>query len=393
MSGNATLPLAAKVHTHAHCIDFVPHGVLVASSFVSALLSLLMLNATFGATWSFSHSALRTMFSSMERRAIALQYLVAMPFFELFVVWGPHIDVGIDHNSTSSVVAWLVVNTLCVGFLFVATFSLHRYRALVYRAQSARMPLAIVYFCDRSINFTVGVEGVFIGFVFGCAMFEMSQVDDYFRDGTASLISNYRISADGLSDDIAMIPVDNVPGQQDVRPVGTANAASRLDVERGRRASKMRRVRRTSLAPVSSQEESLVFNTEIDDTDDDGSIHDGFGGGIPCRSPPPPPLPLRDSQVLAAREARLVDDGFDSDVPPQVRARLMARRKDMDMTDQMRKMLNSGAKDEDQLRMMAMTFRDRLTSDSGHSGSSMITPRNASTSGTPNDGSEIDSGF
>jgi hypothetical protein len=159
-----------------HCHSELPYGVQVASSVVSLLLSLLVVNSAFGAAFNFSHQTLKGMFNKVEKRAIIFQYLVTMPLFEVFVIWGPDWTDAITRNSTSSVVAWLAVNCLSVVLVVLSLFALHRYRMLIHVAQCMRAPTAVMFFCDRIINFSIGVEGVFIGAVFVCSMFELFHV-------------------------------------------------------------------------------------------------------------------------------------------------------------------------------------------------------------------------
>jgi hypothetical protein len=167
----ADIPLA-----YWHCHSELPYGVQVASSVVSLLLSLLVVNSAFGAAFNFSHMTLKGMFNKVEKRAIIFQYLVTMPLFEVFVIWGPDWTDAITRNSTSSVVAWLAVNCLSVVLVILSFFALHRYRMLIHVAQCMRAPTAVMFFCDRIINFSIGVEGVFIGGVFVCSMFELFHV-------------------------------------------------------------------------------------------------------------------------------------------------------------------------------------------------------------------------
>jgi hypothetical protein len=158
------------------CHSELPYGVQIGSTVVSVLLSLLIVNSAFGITFSYSNLSLKGMFNKVEKRAIIIQYLIAMPLFEIFVIWGPDWTDGIAHNSTSSVVSWLAVNCLSVILVIVAFFSLQRYRMLIHVAQCMRAPTAVMFFSDRLINFSIGVEGVFIGAVFVTSMFELFHV-------------------------------------------------------------------------------------------------------------------------------------------------------------------------------------------------------------------------
>jgi hypothetical protein len=168
MNETNTAPLA-----YWRCHSELPQSLMIASSTVTAMLTLLVVNAAFGMSYNFSHASLGRMFNKAEKRAIFAQYIFAMPLFEVFVIWTP---VGIAPNSTSSVVSWLVINSLSVALVIVSIFSLQRYRWFVHVAQSMRAPTAIMFFCDRIINFSIGVEGVFIGAVFACSLFELFHV-------------------------------------------------------------------------------------------------------------------------------------------------------------------------------------------------------------------------
>ena len=180
-SSGSTLYPSDEVNGEFHwCRHYLPDGVLIASTVVSLILSLIMINAMCGATCRFARSHLRRIFYPTERKVVLVQYALCMPLFELFVIWGTKMGVSADTDSASIVVSWLVINAICLVVLGVSCCSQKNYRLLIRDAQSFRFPMSIVFFCDRAFNSVIGVECIFIILLMAFSVFEFFHVQDYF---------------------------------------------------------------------------------------------------------------------------------------------------------------------------------------------------------------------
>lgn len=317
-----------------HCHSAVPDGVLIASSFISGVLSLVLLNAAFGAACAFSHKDLTRMFNAVEKFVIVFQYLIAMPAFELFVIWGPSLTIGINHNSSSSVVSWIAVNSLSLFFALASIFASARYRALMHVAQCMRAPMAIVFFCDRAINFSVGVEGVFITFVFIGGFIEMIYVHQYLAPSLqARTARRMRIAARAASA-AAALTSGTFPTPRNAAESGVEMHAQNSDTtmatatnttmmtssaestQSRKRRKAARRAGFTSLTGNGMPSTPRPYRNN-DDEEEEESVHTGFGETARTVSP------------LAAEthQQPQPEVEFDSDVPPDVRRAILADRR------------------------------------------------------------------
>ena len=175
------------------CRHTLPRSVMISSSVVTTLLSLSLLNAMNGATYRYSRSQLRQMFYPTERKVAFLQYALFMPLFEVCVIWGAEIGVSADDSSASTVVTWLAINSLCLLVMTCACGAFGSYRLMIHAVQCFRMPLALMFMCDRVFNSVVGVESIFVALMFLCSVFEFFHVQDYF-----SVFSNARLDPFGF---------------------------------------------------------------------------------------------------------------------------------------------------------------------------------------------------
>jgi hypothetical protein len=162
------------------CRHYLGETVLASSTTISLLLSTVMLNAMFGATLRFTRSQLRRIFYPTERKIAFLQYALFMPLFEVFVIWGSKLGISIDTSTASVIVTWIVINAVCLVLVLSSCRAVGNYRLLIHVAQCYRLPMAIMFFCDRLINSEIGIEGIFIGAMFLCSLFEFFHVQDYF---------------------------------------------------------------------------------------------------------------------------------------------------------------------------------------------------------------------
>lgn len=161
-----------------NCRHDVPTSMLVASSVVSLLLSAGMLNSMFGRTRKLNKEDVRALFGDYERSAIFIHYAIVVPLFEFFVIWGPRLNANIGPSSASSVTAFLIVNAISVFLLLLGVIFEAKYRLFVHKVQCWRIPICIVFLCDRDINFTVGFEALFIAASLLCSIFETVNVNE-----------------------------------------------------------------------------------------------------------------------------------------------------------------------------------------------------------------------
>jgi len=277
-----------------HCHNYIPQSVLIASTVINGLLCMFIVNAAFGIAFYFAHNDLKRVFNTMERRAIVLQYLFAMPLFELFVVWGPQLQLGINHNSSSSVITWLTVNTLSLGLVLGSLCATHRYRMLIHVAQCMRMPLAVMYFCDRAINFTVGVEGVFIGFVFICAAFEMVHVHQYFTK-----YMHQRMPRRAMFYQRPEVVTASVVATAHTEPTKPTDGTPRTRA--GRRSRRSRVVNKVA---IKAAEQQTMSSASASSDDEEKKVHSAEEESVHT-----------DFHTQRKRQ----EQGFDSDVPLTVR--------------------------------------------------------------------------
>ena len=160
------------------CLDVEPHTLRVVSSVLTALVCLLSLNSAFGATWHFSRRALGSLFEDIEKRAMLLQYVIFLPLFELFVVWGSQVDAGnIAHNCSATLLVHIIISALSLAIICSAQFMLTRFRPLLHAAQCWRIVICVAVLCDRGVRGVIGYESFFTALVLGCALFEIAHVN------------------------------------------------------------------------------------------------------------------------------------------------------------------------------------------------------------------------
>lgn len=153
-----------------------PHSLRVASTVFAVLAALLSINMAFGATWSQSRNSLQELFEPVERRAMLAQYLLAVPLFEWFVVWGSPVAFSVAPNASSVLIMHTLVSILSVVLLCMAQVLTVRSRALLHITQSMRIVVCIAVFCDRATRRVLGYEAFFVAVVLMCAMFEVVHV-------------------------------------------------------------------------------------------------------------------------------------------------------------------------------------------------------------------------
>lgn len=166
----------SRMNSTVTLLLIAPHGLRVASTLFAVLVALLSLNTAFGATWSQSHSSLKDLFEPVERRAMLAQYMLAVPLFEWFVVWGSPSGFSVEPNSSSVLIMHVLVSVLSVALLGLAQVAILRARALVHITQAMRIVVCIAVFCDRATRRVLGYEAFFVGVVLVCAMFEVVHV-------------------------------------------------------------------------------------------------------------------------------------------------------------------------------------------------------------------------
>jgi len=177
----APAPINDEIVSEFHwCRHYLPITVLAVSTGVSLFLSLLMLNAIFGATMKFTRSQTMRMFYPTEKKVAFLQYVICLPAFEAFVIWGSYLGVSIDGNTASIVITWIVMNIVRILLVLSSCRAVGNYRLMIHVSQCFNLPLAVMFFTDRIINSSIGIEGIFIGTLCLLALFEFFHVQDYF---------------------------------------------------------------------------------------------------------------------------------------------------------------------------------------------------------------------
>lgn len=176
LSPNSTTP----AHSHA-CWDELPPYVLVVSSVFLGLVCLFSLNAFFCVTCGYTNVQLRELSSRVERRMAVLYYVLALPLFELFVIWGPHLGLAIERTTSSLVAGWMCVNLFNFFFVFGGFCSPKMHAFSLYITQSWQSLCMFFFFFDRLFNSTIGAEALFIVPVFLLGLLQLLARDSSLR--------------------------------------------------------------------------------------------------------------------------------------------------------------------------------------------------------------------
>lgn len=254
------------------CRHTLPRSVMISSTVITVLLGMSMLNAMNGATYRYARSQLRKMFYPTERKIAALQYALFMPLFELCVIWGAEVGVSADDSSAAIVVAWLAVNCLCLLIMTCSCCSLGSYRMLIHAVQCFRMPLALIFMCDRVFNSVVGAESIFIALMFLCSLFEFFHVQDYFsvypnaRLDPLGFIDGKKNREDHDNDDDDEVSLNAGP----VTPTDVERNADRLAAARSRIMNQFQ-----NPPPPAKDGGAVTFSASDDDDDDEEDEDDG----------------------------------------------------------------------------------------------------------------------
>jgi len=138
----------------------LPLAVLGCTSALTALLILLTLNSYFCCTATLNHKVLRRLTRRGERRAVLLHYLIVLPLFEIFVIWGPHFDERVQPSSASVVVGWLAVLAVSCCTTIVGCVSGYAHVFSLQFVQVLQFPMMLLFLCDRALYHTLGVESI-----------------------------------------------------------------------------------------------------------------------------------------------------------------------------------------------------------------------------------------
>jgi hypothetical protein len=160
------------------CFHDPPQALYICCTVFSCLVSVAMYILVFKRTWKMDKTQVRLLFSDYERHAIFMNYVVIEPCFQGFVIWGPFIGANIDFNSASTVTASVVMNSVSLFLLVLAFIFVEKYRILVHKVQCMRFMMAVVFLCDRDINFSLGFESLFICAIFAVSAFESINVQE-----------------------------------------------------------------------------------------------------------------------------------------------------------------------------------------------------------------------
>jgi len=140
----------------------LPTGVLVCTTAFAVFASFMTLNAYFCCNTAVRHQLIRSMSTKNERRCILLHYLIALPLFEAFVIWGPHLDIRVRPCSASVVVGWLAILIVILLLLAAGFWSARAHVYSLQLTQVLQLPAMLLFLCDRALYHSLGVESIFI---------------------------------------------------------------------------------------------------------------------------------------------------------------------------------------------------------------------------------------
>ena len=178
MNTTAAVVTATAAPTAYHACQnhhTLPVGVLICTTAFSVLTCLLTINAYWCCTTVVRYHLIRQRSSKTERRCIILHYLVMLPMFELFVIWGPHLNIHVAPNNSSVVVAWLVVLGSVLMLLAFGFWSTRAHLFALQMTQVLQAPAMVFFLVDRAMHSALGVEAIFIFGVLLCVLFEMRE--------------------------------------------------------------------------------------------------------------------------------------------------------------------------------------------------------------------------
>ena len=156
-----------------YCVhrQYLPDAVLALSSAATLIVALLVLNSYFCCTPATTHYQIRQQASKYERLLVLIHYTVALPLFELVVVWGSRYA-QLPPNGASVVVSWIFVQ-LCMMLLLSISFWTARVHAFaLHMSQVLQAPMMLFFLCDRALYHELGLEGTFCALVLVFAVAE-----------------------------------------------------------------------------------------------------------------------------------------------------------------------------------------------------------------------------
>ena len=151
----------------------LPIGLLGCTTAFTLLLIVLTLNSYFCCTTTISHQVLRRLSSKRERRVILVHYLIALPLFEIFVIWGPHFDSRVQESSAVVVVGWLHVLAVSVCATLLGCLSAYGHVFAMQFVQVLQFPMLLLFVSDRVLYHTFGVESICTFFMLLVIILEM----------------------------------------------------------------------------------------------------------------------------------------------------------------------------------------------------------------------------
>ena len=151
----------------------LPVGVLVCTSVLTGMVCLLTLNAYFFCNTAVRFQMVRRLSSKSERRCVVVHYLVLLPLFTIFVVWGPHLQIGVLPNGSSVLAAWVGVLVTCLVLLAMGFWSVKAYMWSLELSQVLQAPAMLFFLCDRALYHALGVESIFVASLLFVVVLEM----------------------------------------------------------------------------------------------------------------------------------------------------------------------------------------------------------------------------
>ncbi len=156
-----------------YCVhrNYLPDAVLALSSACTLIVALLVLNSYFCCTPATTHYQVRRQASRHERLLVLVHYALALPLFELVVVWGSRYA-QLAPNGASVVVSWICVQLLLMILLSASFWTQRVHVFALHMSQVMQVPAMVLFIADRALYHELGVECVFCLLVLALACAE-----------------------------------------------------------------------------------------------------------------------------------------------------------------------------------------------------------------------------
>lgn len=189
-------------------VQTVGSGTLITLTALSSIRAALMLVPHCVRSVRFDSSLSRNKWWFVHRRMALLHYAFLVPFFELFVTWGPTLlgEATISPFAAEVQLVWLSVLVATAVILLTACGVRTGYRMMIYVGQILELPCMVAFLCERATNDSFGGgETSVIGAIVVCSVIEVFTVPDFFHNyfpnrqsDTAAFSRDYDGSGNGV---------------------------------------------------------------------------------------------------------------------------------------------------------------------------------------------------